>query len=226
MTYAIIAVVLLVVVLLFALMSRKSADTDQSAQGSQSASKPAQKLADSRPKSTRPPPTPAEKAKRSEPPPGEPTSPRADERPSPAVVREEPASAAAAPAQPRDIAGLRKGLAKARGEGGFLGRLASFSRARKSSIRTIADQVEEILLTSDVGVATTKPSSVALARRAQQKRALELAGGRGTRCAPTPANPRHRRRAHRPSRKSRPWSSWWASTASARRPPSASSRPS
>ena len=131
MTYAIIAVVLLVVVLLFALMSRKSADTDQSAQGSQSASKPAQKVADSRPKSTRPPPTPAEKAKRSEPPPGEPTSPRADERPSPAAAREEPGAAAAAPAHPRDIAGLRKGLAKARGEGGFFGRLASLFAGKK-----------------------------------------------------------------------------------------------
>src|SRR4051794_32996239 len=195
MTYAIIAVVLLVVVLLFALMSRKSADTDQSAQGSQSASKPAQKLADSRPKSTRPPPTPAEKAKRSEPPPGEPTSPRADERPSPAVVREEPASAAAAPAQPRDIAGLRKGLVKARGEGGFLGRLASLFVGKKDLDPTIADQVEEILLTSDVGVATTEAilsrlreglakhelsSSQAVwdALRADATRILNIGGGR------------------------------------------------
>src|SRR5262249_44477519 len=99
------------------------------------------------------------------------------------------------PPAPRDLSVLRKGLAKARGGEGFLGRLASWVAGRKELDPTIADQVEEILLTSDVGVATTQAilsrlrdglgknelqSSQAVwdALRADAKRILGIGGGR------------------------------------------------
>jgi fused signal recognition particle receptor len=90
---------------------------------------------------------------------------------------------------------LRKGLAKARGGDGFLGRLANLFAGKKELDPTIADQVEEILLTSDVGVATTQAilarlrdglgknelqSSQAVwdALRADAKRILGIGGGK------------------------------------------------
>jgi fused signal recognition particle receptor len=99
------------------------------------------------------------------------------------------------PAPPRDLSVLRKGLAKARGDGGFLGRLASLFAGKKELDPTIADQVEEILLTSDVGVPTTQAilerlrdglgknelaSSQAVwdALRADAKRILGIGGGK------------------------------------------------
>jgi len=53
-----------------------------------------------------------------------------------------------------DVAGMRKGLAKSRGEGGFFGRLRSLLGAKKEMSPAIAEDIEEILLSSDVGVVT------------------------------------------------------------------------
>ena len=83
----------------------------------------------------------------SEPPPAKaqaPTPKKADATPPPRSTRK------------RDVEGLRKGLAKQRGEGGFFARLKSLFAGKKEVDPALVEQIEEILLTSDVGVATTK----------------------------------------------------------------------
>jgi len=185
MTYTIIAIVVLVVVVLFVLISRRSSGGAE--------------------------PTAAEKPTslpKAQPKPARPAAPEQQpaEVPKEAVsaARASAAKQAAAPAPepepeppppPRDLSVLRKGLAKARGDGGFLGRLANLFAGRKELDPAIADQVEEIRLTSDVGVATTQAilgrlrdglgknelqSSQAVwdALRADAKRILGIGGGK------------------------------------------------
>ncbi|HMJ56439.1 MAG TPA: signal recognition particle-docking protein FtsY [Polyangiaceae bacterium] len=190
MTYTIIAVVVLVVVVLFVLISRRSSKGE-----GQTPEKPIL------------PGPPAKPAR-----PGAPSAPRVEAKPAeapkeavaataarqsvakqPAAV--EPQAEPEPPPPPPDLSVLRKGLAKARGDGGFLGRLAHLFAGKKELDPTIADQVEEILLTSDVGVATTHAilarlrdglsknelaSSQAVwdALRADAKRILGIGGGK------------------------------------------------
>jgi fused signal recognition particle receptor len=85
-----------------------------------------------------------------------PTAEEGDVEPSQIPVAEETAP------EPRpsvvhipDVASLRKGLAKSRGEGGFFGRLRALLGGKKEISPAIAEDIEEILLSSDVGVATT-----------------------------------------------------------------------
>jgi fused signal recognition particle receptor len=56
----------------------------------------------------------------------------------------------------KDVGGLRKGLAKTRGSEGFFGRLRSLFSGKKEIDPNIVEQIEEVLLTSDVGVKTTE----------------------------------------------------------------------
>ncbi|HSC87672.1 MAG TPA: signal recognition particle-docking protein FtsY [Polyangiaceae bacterium] len=58
--------------------------------------------------------------------------------------------------RPRDLLAWRKGLAKSREGEGFFGRLRSLLTGRKEIPAEIAGELEELLLTSDVGVATTE----------------------------------------------------------------------
>ena len=74
--------------------------------------------------------------------------PRA-EKAAPAAARER------APARKRDVEGLRKGLAKVREKEGFFGRLKALFVGRKEIDPQVVEQIEEVLLTSDVGVKTT-----------------------------------------------------------------------
>ncbi len=69
----------------------------------------------------------------------------------------EAARASEAPQSKRtkDVLGLRKGLAKARDSEGFFGKLKALLGGRKEIDPRIADEIEEVLLTSDVGVKTT-----------------------------------------------------------------------
>ncbi len=67
-----------------------------------------------------------------------------------------PPAAPPAPARRRDVAAVRRGLAKARSEQGLFGRLAQLFSGRKELDPAIVDEIEEVLLTSDVGVATTQ----------------------------------------------------------------------
>ncbi|AUX41921.1 cell division protein FtsY [Sorangium cellulosum] len=58
-------------------------------------------------------------------------------------------------ARKRDIEGLRKGLTKVRESEGFFGRLRALFAGKKEIDPNIVEQIEEVLLTSDVGVKTT-----------------------------------------------------------------------
>ena len=80
---------------------------------------------------------------------------------------EPPSLAAEAPAEARevqddrpsrvaDVQSLRKGLAKSRAEQGFFGRLKSLLVGRKEIDESITEEIEEVLLASDVGVRTTE----------------------------------------------------------------------
>jgi fused signal recognition particle receptor len=143
MTYTIVAIVVLVVIVLFVLLSSKKPEQAGPRPGEKKSGAPQAK-----PKSMKPGPAeakPAEEAKK-------------EALSAGRVPAAEPAPAVrtAPPPPARDLTELRKGLAKARGEMGFLGRLASLFAGKKELDPAIADQVEEILLTSDVGVATTQ----------------------------------------------------------------------
>jgi fused signal recognition particle receptor len=142
MTFAIVAIVVLVVIVLFVLMSRKP-EEGAKAPGEK---KPA--AVEAKPKSIKP--GAGAPSKVSEPP--------AAEAAEGAAVAAEPGvpRPRSAPPPTRDLTELRKGLAKARGQTGFLGRLANLFAGKKELDPAIADQVEEILLTSDVGVGTTQ----------------------------------------------------------------------
>ncbi len=71
----------------------------------------------------------------------------------PAIIVE-PATAAAAVASKKDVAGLRKGLAATRG--GFMARLKALFVGKKEIDPAILEQMEEIMISSDVGVKTTQ----------------------------------------------------------------------
>ena len=93
----------------------------------------------------------------------------------------------------RDVAGLRKGLAATRG--GFVARLTAIFGGKKEIDPAILEQMEEVMLSSDVGVKTTQAilerlrdklqknelrdaDAVWAALRAEATRILTLDGGR------------------------------------------------
>ncbi len=73
----------------------------------------------------------------------------------PSGPAERKSAAAPTPKRARDVAGLRKGLEKSRGTDGFFGRLRSLFTGKKEIDPQIVEQLEEVLLTSDVGVKTS-----------------------------------------------------------------------
>ncbi|AKU99970.1 Signal recognition particle receptor protein FtsY [Labilithrix luteola] len=94
--------------------------------------------------------------------PAKPSRPLAEPTPAPGAARvpSEPRAAVepAAPPPPvvskKDVAGLRKGLAATRG--GFMARLKAIFTGKKEIDPAILEQMEEVMLTSDVGVKTTQ----------------------------------------------------------------------
>lgn len=56
----------------------------------------------------------------------------------------------------RNLEGMRKGLAKSRGNEGFFGKLKALLSGQREIDPNIAEQIEEVLLASDVGVASTE----------------------------------------------------------------------
>ncbi|MCC6214795.1 MAG: signal recognition particle-docking protein FtsY [Polyangiaceae bacterium] len=79
----------------------------------------------------------------------------------PAPPPEPPPPPSAAPDRPsltpkRDVGGLRRGLARSREEGGFFAKLRSLLGGRKDLSPDVVADLEEALLASDVGVATTE----------------------------------------------------------------------
>lgn len=110
----------------------------------------------------------------------------------PAVIAASAKAAAVAPASKKDIAGLRKGLAASRG--GFIARLTALFTGKKEIDPAILEQVEEVMLSSDVGVKTTQAilerlrealaknelrdaDAVWAALRAEATRILSIGGG-------------------------------------------------
>jgi fused signal recognition particle receptor len=75
-----------------------------------------------------------------------------------AAVQPQPIIEAAPPSlrTQRDVDGLRRGLDKSRRPEGFFGRIAALLRGKKEISADIATQIEDVLLTSDVGVQTTQ----------------------------------------------------------------------
>ncbi len=71
-----------------------------------------------------------------------------------AAPRKEPKPSLSA--RKRDVEGLRKGLSRVREKEGFFGRLKALFTGSKEIDPQIVDQIEEVLLTSDVGVKTTE----------------------------------------------------------------------
>src|SRR5688572_17457493 len=80
-----------------------------------------------------------------------------------------PSRAAAEPQPPSvrgpDVEVLRRGLARARDSAGFFGRLKSLLGGAKKIDETTAQEIEEVLLTSDVGTTTTE----AILRRIRER---------------------------------------------------------
>jgi len=75
--------------------------------------------------------------------------------PLPSVGRPPPPSTRGVERAPRDIEGLRKGLSKARSSEGFFGRLRALFVGKKEISPDITAELEEVLLSSDVGTETT-----------------------------------------------------------------------
>jgi fused signal recognition particle receptor len=96
-------------------------------------------------------------AEGSPPPTGE-VAVRPSTRPAP-PSRREAAPSAKTPeppsAKPRDVSGLRRGLSKSREAEGFFGRLRALFSGKKELSPDLAAQIEEVLLSTDVGVETT-----------------------------------------------------------------------
>jgi len=67
-----------------------------------------------------------------------------------------PGRPAVAAARKRDVEGLRKGLSKVREQEGLFGRLKALFVGRREIDPQLVEQIEEVLLTSDVGVKTTE----------------------------------------------------------------------
>ncbi len=87
-------------------------------------------------------------------PPGAPRSPEPPSVKAPAQEAAHAAAPASAPASKRDVAGLRKGLAATRG--GFIARLSALFQGKKEIDPAILQQMEEVMLASDVGPKTTQ----------------------------------------------------------------------
>lgn len=154
MIYALIAVAVAIVALVFFLKKGKP-------------ELPASSL-----KSEAPPPRPATSAAKVEPTsPGAPSAPKTKVAPEAAVpsgpvaspsppsvgraAPPAPSSRGGAERAPRDIEGLRRGLAKTRASEGFFGRLRALFTGKKELDGNIASEIEEVLLSSDVGSETT-----------------------------------------------------------------------
>lgn len=97
-----------------------------------------------------------------------------DEAATPVAPTAEPITAEAPPpvVSKKDVAGLRKGLAATRG--GFMAKLKALFTGKKEIDPAILDQMEEVMISSDVGVKTTQQI---LERLRDQLKKNELADG-------------------------------------------------
>ncbi len=129
------------------------------------------KETDRKKESARPPPPPARSSASAIAP--------ADLVPVPEEHKPPPPPPSQAPKAPRDVAGLRKGLAATRG--GFVAKLSALFQGKKEIDPSLLQQVEEVMLASDVGPKTTgailERLRDAIELRAQATRILAIGGG-------------------------------------------------
>jgi fused signal recognition particle receptor len=151
----VVALVIVAVTVLFLVRGRGPAQLQgppmaRSLEAAPSASPP--KVTTAKKEEPLPSPPEAERPRRPPGPPGA-TTPE----PAPAALAPDAKSSQAlapAPARtPKDVAGLRKGLAATRG--GFIARLNALFQGKKEIDPAILEQVEEVMLASDVGPKTT-----------------------------------------------------------------------
>jgi len=155
MNYALLALVVAAIaaVAAYFLFFKKAQPTELPPRSSKSLPPPPPSRAARRAAAAEPSPgaaAPAAQAQPSKPTP-EVTSAASEVAPPPASVRPPPPSTRPA----RDIDGLRKGLSKARASEGFFGRLRALFAGKKELNADIASELEEVLLSSDVGAETT-----------------------------------------------------------------------
>ena len=86
----------------------------------------------------------------------EPTPPPAEKAAEPPPKAHKAVTAPPPSTRKRDVAGLRKGLTKAREKEGFFGRLKALFLGKKEIDPNLVDRIEEVLLSSDVGMKTTQ----------------------------------------------------------------------
>ena len=161
----VLAVVAVVAILAYVLFFRKKpALTEETAPPAKTEPKPAQQAQGRTPEVTGAAP-PAQPHK---PPPPE-------SLPSTAVLPDDSQPMAIAQAEPsipppvaskKDVAGLRKGLAATRG--GFMARLKALFTGKKEIDPAILEQMEEVMISSDVGVKTTQQILARLRERLQK----------------------------------------------------------
>jgi len=82
------------------------------------------------------------------------TKPAAEPEPAPVVGK--PMAEPVETKHTRDVEALRKGLGKARAKEGFFGRLAKLITGHQEIDPAIVDELQEVLITSDVGVKTAE----------------------------------------------------------------------
>ncbi len=120
--------------------------------------------------------------------------PAAEEAPAPVVGK--PMAEPVEMKRARDVEALRKGLGKARSKEGFFGKLARLITGREEIAPAIVDELQEVLISSDVGVKTSEAmiervrgelsrkelsdsSAVWRALREESKRVLQAGQGGG-----------------------------------------------
>jgi fused signal recognition particle receptor len=142
-------VVALIVAAIFALIAFGALARGRSGAGLQGPITPLPRFPDraptKTPASSEPEPAAPERA---------PSPPASHGTPEPVKPAAPSAAQAPSPAARRDVAGLRKGLAATRG--GFIAKLTALFQGKKEFDPAILEQVEEIMLASDVGPKTTQ----------------------------------------------------------------------
>ncbi|MGE0327284.1 MAG: signal recognition particle-docking protein FtsY [Polyangiaceae bacterium] len=163
MIYAIIAVVIIAVIAFF-LMNKKGEPQVPAAPQPEKLPEKASNKSKPAPKAKAPEPEADDEEDEDEdqePAPKAKAKPAPEPEPEPEPEEEEDEPVASGDGRPsltsrHDIKSLRKGLAKSRESEGFFGRLKSLVTGRKEIDASIAEEIEEILLSSDVGVKTTE----------------------------------------------------------------------
>lgn len=117
--------------------------------------------AEAAPREPRPEPKAQAPAPAAEPGPARAATPAKPEPPAEPPAAEPPPPPSSTSGRPsltpkRDVGGLRRGLARSREEGGFFAKLRSLLGGRKDLSPEVVTELEEALLASDVGVATTQ----------------------------------------------------------------------